>query len=263
MRKNVGLLTGPMLGAVFTLTAAAMLPGLPGAAFANGNHTPAENAALASAATHQSLIRVEETGGAPSQEEHQDRPRQVRPRRVSARCSRRHGFEPCGRRRGRLECEPRLPSRPQDRRSQRLLLRRQRRAVRHLRNLHRARDRRPREPSEPPDHRLDHQGRNAEPDGCLDGQRQEPDRLGARRQHRPPVRQRPLRNDNEGQVGRRGDREVREIGSRDRHQHAEHRSRRAGHAQGHDRRSAAHGLEAARLQPRRLDQRRQLCNRAS
>lgn len=65
MRKNVGLLTGPMLGAVFTLTAAAMLPGLPGAAFANGSHTPAENAALASAATHQSLIRVEETGGAP------------------------------------------------------------------------------------------------------------------------------------------------------------------------------------------------------
>ena len=67
MRKNVGLLASPALGAFVMLTAAALLPVKMGAAYANGsNNTPAvDPATIASAATHQSLIRVQETGGVP------------------------------------------------------------------------------------------------------------------------------------------------------------------------------------------------------
>lgn len=65
MRKKLGLLAGPMLGAVVWLAAVFMIVGQPRLAAA-GSNAPVDPAADARASTvHQSLIRVEDTGGAP------------------------------------------------------------------------------------------------------------------------------------------------------------------------------------------------------
>lgn len=64
MRKTVGSLASPMLGVFLTLSAVAALSGIPGAALANGDGNSSAIKTI-EATAHQSLIRIEDTGGAP------------------------------------------------------------------------------------------------------------------------------------------------------------------------------------------------------
>lgn len=68
MRKKVGLLASPMLGAFVWMAAATFGPAglaVPAAANGNGGGATADAAAIPSANSHQSLIRIPDTGGAP------------------------------------------------------------------------------------------------------------------------------------------------------------------------------------------------------
>ncbi|MBL8884707.1 MAG: type II and III secretion system protein family protein [Hyphomicrobium sp.] len=66
MHKKVGLLTSPLLGAVGWFAAGILLiTGGFTAAVANGTGRSADAETLAAAAVHQSIIRVQDTGGAP------------------------------------------------------------------------------------------------------------------------------------------------------------------------------------------------------